>query len=527
MSTPFVESAHPRARSGQFVDKHNDAPTGSLTDVPAPDDEDLCACGAPLDDGEGSDGRCGNCADRLSCMSCGEEKERESDVLCADCKRDESLCGDCGSLIGEGDCGGCLEAKREAEIERRRAEQIRWGETGIRVGSRTPWGAADHVTDIAAGITAVGTPGHGGVKLTPQRNRQIPSALRESSGWYEEDCEWNIPARYFPEEFAAQPHIRQTPGEIRDSAEASIKAWFPERWEKANGRELEVGESAEKDRRTWAARQGGKPIVVSARNSAHTPGMVLVVARPGGQGSPGENAEYLVPIDEYEARRQNTEPGNDGRFVVDETRHPKLPPQPATPPRTEPALHRMKVPDVFALRGDDTLTDTARDRILRDLNKRWRLRDDTVHSLGEMLETGVRGISAYADGPRMQYRVELATGGGALVTKATWEYLRRSIPDSRTDAAAASSEYSVALRKLDDFTGGGDFELWRDEKAKARARKMNAEVSRLQLAMHAAYDAERAERAAREGSPEEVAAAAAALQAGREAAARISAGDPR
>ena len=67
------------------------APTAVETDdTDEYDDEDRCPCGESLDDGEGSNGLCGNCADRLSCPECGEEKAEEDDDLCRDCAREEA-----------------------------------------------------------------------------------------------------------------------------------------------------------------------------------------------------------------------------------------------------------------------------------------------------------------------------------------------------------------------------------------------------------------------------------------------------
>lgn len=51
------------------------------------------ACGASLDDGEGSEGFCGDCADARSCAECGDHisddlDDIEDDHLCPECRRD-------------------------------------------------------------------------------------------------------------------------------------------------------------------------------------------------------------------------------------------------------------------------------------------------------------------------------------------------------------------------------------------------------------------------------------------------------
>jgi hypothetical protein len=57
---------------------------------------------------------------------------------------------------------------------------------------QTPWGAADYVKKCSEGVYFVGTPSHGGVKLSASRNAQVHEAWRNAGGWYEEDCEWAV-----------------------------------------------------------------------------------------------------------------------------------------------------------------------------------------------------------------------------------------------------------------------------------------------------------------------------------------------
>lgn len=71
---------------------------------------------------------------------------------------------------------------------------------------RSPWGKVQHCNQIAEGIVSVSTASHGGLKLSIERNNQIPEGARKSSGWYEEDCEWSIVALVFPKDFAMVPH---------------------------------------------------------------------------------------------------------------------------------------------------------------------------------------------------------------------------------------------------------------------------------------------------------------------------------
>ena len=84
------------------------------------------------------------------------------------------------------------------------------GKTAAKITS-TPWGPPQTVEVIAHGIFAVTTASHGGIRLSPERNAEVPVYFQTASfnrlgetGWYEEDCDWVIPALVFPAEFTAK-----------------------------------------------------------------------------------------------------------------------------------------------------------------------------------------------------------------------------------------------------------------------------------------------------------------------------------
>ena len=60
----------------------------------------------------------------------------------------------------------------------------------------TPWGPADSVTDLGAGIFSVTTPGHGGLYISGKAFRKVPKRVAETfmngGHWAEEDCEMPI-----------------------------------------------------------------------------------------------------------------------------------------------------------------------------------------------------------------------------------------------------------------------------------------------------------------------------------------------
>ncbi|AUG29392.1 DUF7007 domain-containing protein [Microbacterium hominis] len=127
--TSFDETLHPRGQAtnaGQFREKTNSAPSGSLT---VADAEARSTC--PRHGGE--------LGDDLQCEACDDV----SGALCP-------VAADFGELA--------------ADAAAHRAEIARWGQNSVQIGSRTPWGAADSVTEVAPGINTVGTSGHGGAE---------------------------------------------------------------------------------------------------------------------------------------------------------------------------------------------------------------------------------------------------------------------------------------------------------------------------------------------------------------------------
>lgn len=170
----------------------------------------------------------------------------------------------------------------------------------------TPWGPSQLATIYAEGIVAHMTAGHGGFRLSAERNKRIVRSLRISSGWYEEDEAWAIVAFNFPDLFTTYE---------RKLAERTIKDKWPDEWEAIFGRPLQPGESSGKDRRAFERRHAGDWIVASAITSGHHPGMIEVVAILGGRrGANVVERRFLVPKTEYEGR------GPFG-FVIDEGRH--------------------------------------------------------------------------------------------------------------------------------------------------------------------------------------------------------------
>jgi hypothetical protein len=81
--------------------------------------------------------------------------------------------------------------------------------TTIKVGDYSPWGQIQAAEQIAPGIVQVGTAGHGGIWLSPERKAALPACVKAyrsgyhsgSPTWWEEDCEAALVAVSFPEAF--------------------------------------------------------------------------------------------------------------------------------------------------------------------------------------------------------------------------------------------------------------------------------------------------------------------------------------
>jgi hypothetical protein len=184
-------------------------------------------------------------------------------------------------------------------------EKRRLARRDIPGGAHTPWGPSQGGTVYAEGVTAHSTAGHGGFKLSADRNRKVHSMLRATGGWYEEDECWAIVATTFPHLFTALE---------RRHAERTIKDSWPDAWEAIFGTILGPGESRTKDKRAFEAAHANDWIVVSAITSAQQTGFVECVATLGGKRGPGtEERRFLVPSAEYDVGRFG--------FVIDPDRH--------------------------------------------------------------------------------------------------------------------------------------------------------------------------------------------------------------
>lgn len=167
------------------------------------------------------------------------------------------------------------------------------------VPKSSPWGSVQGGSVLAEGIVSVYTAGHGGIKLDATRNALIPESARASNGWYEEDCEWAIPALVFPEAFAKPGY------DMAAEAARSCKHWNPEAYTAITGQEVALEESGVLRDRAFKLETADKFVVSCAwgYSPANTPwvpeGKVGVVAR---RASDGKEIYGLVSAERYAAR---------------------------------------------------------------------------------------------------------------------------------------------------------------------------------------------------------------------------------
>lgn len=170
----------------------------------------------------------------------------------------------------------------------------------------TPWGAAQQSESLCRGIVQYYTAGHGGVHLSPTRNMVVPEYMRNADGWYEEDCEWAIPASIFPEAWVKYYGSE----DILNIIKSTLLEYYPDFYEQFYNVELKEGESSERDKANFYKNNKDNYIVICATGQEHS---VEVIAALGGTVN-GTEKTFLVKREEYQNR------DNFG-FVIDLNRH--------------------------------------------------------------------------------------------------------------------------------------------------------------------------------------------------------------
>lgn len=175
----------------------------------------------------------------------------------------------------------------------------------------TLWGAPDHAEQTLPGIWEVGTPSHGGLILSAERQQAMADALRLDGTAYEEDVNWCLVVLAFAAEFenSRQPGAHARVKLAHDFA----RNWHPDRYEAFTGTPVEARDSHVRRRREAYQTCIGELVVVSAFGSwAYwvPDGKVGVVGRRlesvdylGRPTYTGEGVQALVDQDRYDSSR--------------------------------------------------------------------------------------------------------------------------------------------------------------------------------------------------------------------------------
>ena len=147
----------------------------------------------------------------------------------------------------------------------------------------SPWGAIQDKRELAPGIWQISTAGHGGIKLSRERNAAMPAYMRNEGGWYEEDCEWAKAAVIHPIGFQRIIKTEGKPDRIEcEIAIETLRNWHPDQYEQFTGTKLERGQSLVRDEKLFEIENATNYVVAAAWGDwAHwvPEGKVGVVAR--------------------------------------------------------------------------------------------------------------------------------------------------------------------------------------------------------------------------------------------------------
>ena len=171
------------------------------------------------------------------------------------------------------------------------------------IPTSSPWGTVQYGQELADGIVTVSTAGHGGIRISDERLKQMPRALRlERKRWFEEDCEAGLVYWAFARDIGLT-------AEQVTMAEESVRNWYPEKWEAHTGQTLAPGQSLVRDEQVFAQQTADKFVVSSAWGDWHADvpaGYVGVLAK---RRADGTERHFLVAADRYRYART---------YVVDE-----------------------------------------------------------------------------------------------------------------------------------------------------------------------------------------------------------------
>lgn len=95
--------------------------------------------------------------------------------------------------------------------------------------SYSPWGQVQDFVRLADGIVSVSTAGHGGIWLSPERQKEMHGYndnFLHSAEWWEEDCDWAMPYAFFSREIREQGDAYRFEENLK-AAIGTMRHWHP------------------------------------------------------------------------------------------------------------------------------------------------------------------------------------------------------------------------------------------------------------------------------------------------------------
>lgn len=342
--------------------------------------------------------------------------------------------------------------------------------------TKSPWGAVQQAYQESPGIVGVHTAGHGGYKLSPERNAQVPAALRRRSGWYEEDCEAAIVTMTFPNETSRYKNVEQW----RQSGARDVRDWFPDEFEKATGQTIKHGESRGRDEQTWNEHLSGNglgEIMSPSTPDPDHPGYSTARVKVPGAGV----RTYRIPDEEAAKAAAFVGTPTWGAY------RPWYPPvslaggvDVTEPKPVEPVKPRVA--------GFDESKVAASKRATSDLDKRWRAHSGEVRTLREIGEQGFTGKGSMVDGSSIKHYLYVDENAYP-VSKQTFE--AANAPDERKPYTEALQRYQIADAKYQDAQDTS----W----SRIGARSQTQELAQAAREAHKEYERQLAEYERRVG----------------------------
>lgn len=336
-----------------------------------------------------------------------------------------------------------------------------------RSAARQGWGEVNNVTEVAPGIAFADCAGHGGFRLSPERNKEIPRPLRRT--WYEEDCESSIVGMYHPEAF---PHVDP------NDHYRSVRDYFPDEYEKATGEELEFGQSYIRDEQDYMAHHADDWHVRFAQQISDEDGMVKV-----GYAKNGQERQVKMPTSQYRMLSESLPPY--GRYqphsaTLSDEQIDRYPDITEVKPEPEPTPR---------YKGVDTsgLTPRQQARAEAELSAKMRFSDSgEVTTLAREAEAGrIEGKRVYFNDVtgKTEYQVHRSTTPEGVpatdnsvypvtVSKATWDSFEA--PDERTPREIAVTKMRRARFRKRKAMDRGDVAAF--DRAVADEEKAGKEI---------------------------------------------------